>query len=381
MAYVFDFPEDSAFNNTIFLSYKLFNRSDKIYHNTYLGVFTDTDIGYPYDDYIGCDVERSSYFGYNGNPVDGSGQPYAYGANPPVQSVAILGGPYMDPDGLDNPRVDNNGHQLCNESVNGTNFGDSIVDNERWGMTGFLYFYSNGVPAYMTNPLYARDYYRYLRGIWLDGEPMHYGGNGHSGTGGNGPVCHFMFPGQSDTLNWGAGCVTPDPVNWTETTAMNAPGDRRGIGSSGPFTFNPGQQQEFDLAYTFARDYTNSNPSGSIGKLKVLSDVIRNSFTQNVLPDGNSFNGIVNKTGASQLQVEIFPNPASSRVYFRFDRIVNEPVNIRIFNSNGMLIRTETKTSSERKMALDITSLQSGLYLLSFETKGLVTTKKLSVIR
>jgi len=139
MAYAFDLPSDSAFNNTIFLNYKIFNRSQRTYYNTYLGIFTDLDIGYAYDDYVGCDVYRSSYFGYNGRPVDGTGQVYAYGNHPPAQSVTVLAGPSLNPTGVDRPKVDNSGHQLCNESINGTGFGDGIPDNERLGMTSFVY--------------------------------------------------------------------------------------------------------------------------------------------------------------------------------------------------------------------------------------------------
>lgn len=381
MAYAFDLPDDSAFWNTVFLNYKIINRSDKIYHNTYLGVFTDTDIGYPYDDYIGCDVERGMYYGYNGTPIDGSGQPGTYGANPPAQSVTFLGGPFMDPDGLDNPKVDGNGHQLCNESVNGINFGDSIVDNERMGMRKFVVCNNGGVPNYMTDPNSPPEYYKYLQGIWKDGERMHYGGNGHSGSGGTGPECDFMFPGESDTLGWGTGCVPPNPLNWTETTAGNPPFDRRGMGSCGPFTFQPGMVQELDLAFTFARDYNNNYPSGSIGKLGELTDIIRKSFTTNLLPNGNSFNGVDNRTGVSLLQVQLFPNPASSRAYIRFDGSVNEPVSIRIINANGILIRTEKRTSVDRMITVDLTGLTSGLYLLYIETKGQAVTKKLSIIK
>lgn len=381
MAYAFDLPDDSAFWNTIFLNYKIINRSDKIYHDTYLGVFTDLDIGYPNDDYIGCDVERSYYYGYNGDSIDGSGQSYAYGANPPVQSVAILGGPYMDPDGVDNPRVDGNSHQLCNESVNGINFGDSIVDNERMGMRKFVYCNNSGVPTYMTDPNYAPEYYKYLQGIWKDGERMHYGGNGHPSSGGTGPECDFMFPGESDTLGWGTGCVPVNPLNWTETTAGNPPGDRRGIGSCGPFTFQPGAVQELDLAFTFARDYNNSYQQGSVGKLREYTDSIRKSFTTNILPGGNSFNGIDNKTETSYLQAQLFPNPTSSRAYIRFDRIVNEPVNIRIYNANGLLIQSEKRTTMDRMITLDLTGLSSGLYLVSIETKGQAVTKKLSIVK
>ncbi|HSN49661.1 MAG TPA: hypothetical protein VLR52_00420, partial [Bacteroidales bacterium] len=151
MGYAFDMPEDTAMKNTVFLNYKIYNRSQKTYDSTYLGIFTDIDLGFAYDDFVGCDVERSMYFGYNGRPIDGSGQINEYGANPPAQAVTVLAGPYMDKDYLDNPRFDNNGNQLCDYSVNGTNFGDEIIDNERFGLTGFAYINNSvsGVPSYM----------------------------------------------------------------------------------------------------------------------------------------------------------------------------------------------------------------------------------------
>jgi hypothetical protein len=287
----------------------------------------------------------------------------------------------MDPDGLDNPKVDSHGHQLCNESVNGVGFGDGIVDNERLGMTNFMYLNNSGsVPGYMTDPLYSPQYYELLQSIWKDSVPLKYGGNGHYPSS-YGSTCKYMFPGISDTLCWGAGCILQSPLNWTEFTADNAPYDRRGIGSSGPFTFQPGQEQDFDFAYTFARDYTGTYPGGSIGKLGDLTDTIRKYFLTNILPDGSSFNGIGNITGNSSLQAQLFPNPASSVLYIRFDRIVNDPVNIRIINNNGTMIRSEEYTPVNRMITLDISRLSAGLYFISIETKDQIITKKVSILR
>jgi hypothetical protein len=67
MAYAFDMPDDSAFKNTILMNYKIFNRSSRTYYNTYFGAFSDLDIGDWHDDYICCDVGRSSFIGYNGS--------------------------------------------------------------------------------------------------------------------------------------------------------------------------------------------------------------------------------------------------------------------------------------------------------------------------
>ena len=381
MAYVFDIPSDTALKNTVFLSYKIINRSANTYNNTYFGVFTDLDIGWYLDDYIGCDVQRGYYYGYNANPIDGSGQSYAYGANPPSQSVTFLGGPNMDPDGIDNPKTDDHGHQLCNSSVNGLNFGDGIVDNERLGLTNFAVFNNSGVPNYMTDPNYAPEYYNMLQSKWKDSIKMHYGGNGHPSSGGTGPACNLMYPGLTDTLNWGAGCVNLGSAeNWTETTAANAPGDRRGMGSSGPFTFNPGQEEDLDLAFTFARDYTGTQSGGSVGKLGALTDSIRKIFITNVLPNGESFNGIANKQTITPNFVQVFPNPASTRVYLRFNNNV-KTTDIRIYNANGILIRSEQFNPQGKLISLDISGLSSGLYLITIEVQGKIVTRKVSIIQ
>ena len=218
MVYAFNAPNDEALNNTVFVNYKCFNRSANDYHDTYLGLWTDWDVGYGWDDFVGCDVQRNSCFAYNGYPVDGAGQPWAYDDNPPVQVVTILNGP----DGL--------------------------------GMTGFMYH--NNSSADNGDPETAPEYYNYLRGIWKNGTRMQYGGDAY-GTpeiGVVGPECNYMFPGDSDPDNIGTGGVAPNGgyntngKYWTEEECGNAPSDRRGLAMVGPFSFTAGGVKELDYA-------------------------------------------------------------------------------------------------------------------------------------
>jgi hypothetical protein len=384
MAYAFDMPEDTALKNTVFLNYRIFNRSQNTYDTTLLGVFTDIDLGYSNDDYMGCDVQRSMYYGYNGTPVDGFGQSYAYGVNPPVQGVTILGGPLMDPDGLDNPRYSNTGQQLCDFSVNGVNFGDSIVDNERFGLTKFLYFNNSnsGVPGYMTDPYYAPEYYLFLNGIWKDGSPMIYGGNAHFSAGGYGPVCHFMFPGLSDSLNWGVGCVPPNgPVLWTESTAQNNPQDRRGMGVTGPFTFKPGDVQELDIAFTWARDYDTLSASGSLAKLQQLTDTVNKVFATNRLPNGNSFNGISDHLRSSGLTFKIYPNPAADDMNIEFGReTLAANTTIDLMTSQGNCVKRIVVNDHRKSVHFDVSEIPSGLYFIRVTTTESMVVKKVVVM-
>ena len=252
----------------------------------YLGLWSDFDIGYGWDDYIGCDVQRSSYFGYNGTPIDGSGEPEAYGDNPPVQVLTILAGPYMEADGRDNPEFNGDCDALFNETYpadkyayNGFNFGNGIVDDERLGMTGFMYH--NNVVGTNGDPSEPEDYYNYLRGNWKNGNHMQYGGNGFEGQNVVGPECNFMFPGDSDPCNFGTSGIAPnEDYNtgdkfWTEVECQNAPNDRRGLGMVGPFNFNAGSTQVVDYALTTV--WKNDDHS-AMERMDAIIDHIKDTF-------------------------------------------------------------------------------------------------------
>jgi hypothetical protein len=132
-------------------------------------------------------------------------------------------------------------------SINGINFGDSIVDNERFGMRRFVYHNNLGGYWAMTDPDRAAEYYNYLRGFWKDGIRMRYGGNAHPNAGGDGPECDFMFPSDTDPCNWGTHGIQPNyitgaggsGVKWTEETAGNEPYDRRFMQSAVHLPLSP----------------------------------------------------------------------------------------------------------------------------------------------
>jgi len=151
----FGFATNDEVNNMTFYSYEIINRSTFTLTNTYFSQWVDTDLGFAQDDYVGCDVNRGLGYCYNGVSIDGTGQVEAYGIQPPAIGVDFFQGPYMDPDGIDNPKYQYlidpatgdtlEKIQLCDVSINGINFGDGIVDNERFGMRRFVYrFYVPG---------------------------------------------------------------------------------------------------------------------------------------------------------------------------------------------------------------------------------------------
>ena len=160
MAYAFDCPGDSAFNNSTFCNYRVVNRSDTTYHDCYFGINTSWYLGEPWDNYMGCDTLLHSYFCYNGDDYDESwpgsnDTSWGYEHHPPALSVSFLNKP----------------------------------------MTNYLNFYDQqplGVPSKEYH------FHNYMKGILQDSSFLTYGAWGYNGA----QPTRFMFPGDpQDTLS------------------------------------------------------------------------------------------------------------------------------------------------------------------------------------
>lgn len=363
MVYGFDAASDTALFNTVFVHYDLINRSTNSYTDCHLGVFTDLDIGEASDDYIASDVTRGSYYGYNGKETDGNGQYFAYGDNPPAQSVTILAGPLKNDDGLDNPAGG------CDESINGLNFGNDIIDDERLGLTIFSNFwrYNNGI-IIEPPPLSGIQLFNYMKGIWNDFTPFMYGGNGHSELGAVGPECKFMFPGNSDPFNWGTDCNFPEggynqgTKFWTVEETRNKPGDRRGLGAVGPFSFSPGQVHEVEIAYCTGQG--NAGVGSSVNQLLRNIDSLLFKVSHNGLIIPNSALGI--KPEESIESFRIYPNPASTFITLQGIPL-NQPTEYAIYNMVGSKVAVG-KCLPGSQTSIDIHNLTSGLFILKLTT-------------
>ena len=358
--------ERNPFNNTVFMSYKIFNRSMQTYYDTYISVWTDFDIGYASDDFVGCNVSNGNYYGYNGRDIDGNGEVTSYGENPPTQGVSILGGPYMDNDGIDNTDGE------CDESINGAGFGDGIIDNERYGMMGFVK-YSNGAPSAIEDPILAIDYYNYMQGLWKDGSPRVYGGNAHPDYGGDSLYpSRYMFLGDSDPCNWGTNGLEPSWDSlWTEETAGNRSDDRRGLGSTGPFTFQAGSVHYLDIALVTAPG-DQETPSKDL--LQEYIAQIKQDYLLNPDEFGNQYLSIPEETKIAQ-QLLVYPNPADGDI-IRFELNNEQAAEYLIYNATGQIIETGT-LAAQKENSLNIGHLKAGWYILEVKIDGQVLRSKL----
>jgi hypothetical protein len=319
MAYAYDCPTDPALNGTIFIHYDIVNLSNNNYYNTFFSLFTDFDIGYANDDYIGCDTARNTYFGYNGTVVDGLGLNNHYGAHPPAQAVTSL---------------------------------SKSLDY-------FLAMYNPPFGSPVTqDPELASEYYLNMQGRWKDSTHISFGGGGYNS---GGPQTNFMFP---DTTAAGV---------WTEESAGNPPGDRRGLGSFGPFTFNANTTISYDFAYIYARDIFNTR---STQLLKLYIDNIQSYYENDTTPCGGNFSSI-NKVKTKSNSVIVYPNPTEDNIFIEFQNIV-ENADYRIYNLSGQLLQSGF-IKDTKFYRLNVSSISAGFYFLVINNGTKVYTKKIVI--
>ncbi len=87
-AYAYKTP--GMLSRTVYYEFAVQNKSGMKYDSLVMGLFSDADLGYAFDDYIGFDSAHRMGISYNGNSVDGSGQPNSYGTSIPISGVSLV---------------------------------------------------------------------------------------------------------------------------------------------------------------------------------------------------------------------------------------------------------------------------------------------------
>jgi len=363
MVYGFACFGTESLENTLFVDYSIYNRSQQTYTETSVGFFSDLDLGGYSDDFIGSDVQRSTYYVYNGDSIDTPiGGSQAYSGVPPAQGITFLSGTLQNSDGIDNAIGFGPG-----ESTNGSGYGDGIIDNEVRGLDHFMYFTQSGASC-CTSPTNAIEYNNYLHGYWKNGEQLTFGGTGIYGQ----FESNYMYPGTTDSLLFGTQGVDPNYVDsrgWCEEAENNSPHDRRGIGSTGSFTFEPGDVQELTIAFVFAKSDT-GNQHSSVALMQQYIDEVRDMYNADTTPCGSGvFSSVKPSENEVRQSLTIYPNPTSSVLNIQG---INENSPYQIFDITGKLIIS----GSLSQESVQVSNLTTGLYFINIEGQSQRFIKK-----
>jgi len=210
------YHSDDALNDASFVQYNIINRGVLTLTETYVAKWADLDLGCSIDDYVGTEVNKGLVYGYNAdlNDENCAGE-LGYGNQVAALGIKMLAGPAADNDGIDNPLTTDLEEMETLDGIayasQGQGYGDGIVDNERLGLRGTLFYSRNDqtpTPGINGSPDTAPDYYNYITNKWRNGSPVTYGGDGiSSGT----IETKYMYPGDSDPLGVGTAGELPYP--------------------------------------------------------------------------------------------------------------------------------------------------------------------------
>jgi hypothetical protein len=258
MAYSFYGTPGNVLERTIFTRYEITNKSSNKYHDLFLGIFSDIEIGCYNDDYIGCDTIGEFYYGYNATDHDScvtnTGQLFGFITNPPVQSVVFLS------------------HPLDRFSLGFSSF--STIPNS----VKYNYILQNKDEngSYVVNPITGSEEYH-------------------------------MFPGNPS-----------EATEWSMASTNVPPHDSKGIGSSGPFTLQPNETITFEVAYVVhpKGDLTNSSNvtemQAEVDELHgfhdgyhpvSIAEVQQKDWSFNIYPNPNSGSFSINIEGTATYEV------------------------------------------------------------------------------
>lgn len=329
-------------DSTVFINYRLYNRTANDYDSLYLGSWTDFDIGSYDDDYIGCDVQRNMYYGYNGDINDGtSALPTVgtYGANPPAQGVLFLRGP----------------EPVLNDGVDNDHDGQADEPNEFCSFNRFVYYNNNF--SVTGNPSTDWDYYKYMQGRWLDSSYITYGGNGYGGM----IPYPYMFPGTSDT----------SVALWSEASEGNTPFDRRGLGVSGPFPLPAYKEMCIDFAYIFGRG--NNGPASGIAAMQQAADSAT-AFYANTTPCLCTPNPLGLAEHEQRQIIHAYPNPSAGTFSFYWP-LKSGDAQVEVYNINGERLISCRLAANNSDIQLE--AYPPGVYLLRIIDGNSVATARL----
>ena len=287
--------------DAVFKKVKLINKSNSPIDSMYITYWTDDDMGWANDDFVGFDKVLNLGYSYNGDNDDEDN----YGPAPPTVGHLLLQGPIVKGELTDSA--------LYN--------GKYLTGYNNLPMTSSMFYI--GSSAIFGDPelgVYAGagQFYYQMQGRLWNGDPV-------------------LNPVTGDTTVFG---LDGDPVNgigWYEGEGWSGgelPADRRYIMSSGPFTMAPGDTQEVVYAIFMARGSSNIQ---SVAELKKSARLLH-EFWGNDIPVSVSRNNNLTPTQFSLSQN--YPNPFNPSTTIKYSIpqstvILSKAKNLQDFSSQS----------------------------------------------
>ncbi len=319
--------DNPGYQDMQFIKWDIINKSTNPWNNTYFALFCDADLGFPEDDYIGCDTTRNLGYCYNADNDDG-GTIYSYGANPPAVGFKML----------------------------------NCLGNPALNMKSFVYMEctSCAPPPCESDPNgEPNGAYNMMKGVKKDGTPWVIPNTNPPQT------TKYCYSGDPETnsgwTEFGGRIRNCDGLLTGQLQIPVPPGDRRLIMGTGSetFTVNPGDTQRVGITQLIARGSNNLN---SVTLLKQLSDVAQSlcdsGFVIGVKQISSQFPGTFKL-------YQNYPNPFNPVTNIKYAVPYRTKVNIKIYDVNGRevsVLVNEVQNTGSYSVDWNAENFASGVY-------------------
>jgi hypothetical protein len=336
----------SSLTDVLFKKYKVINKGNNDITDMYFTYWTDDDLGFAGDDFVGCDTLLNLGYTYNGDSNDEG----FYGTPPPAVGHMFVQPPIIQAETTDSARY----------------YKGWIKGFKNLPLTAFSLFL--GASQYYDDPMmgdYAgtQQVYNHMQGFFWDGSPM-------------------MDPNTILTTHF---CVAGDPVSGTGWYEGNGwpngpvPGDRRFMLTTGKFNMARNDTQEVVIAIIAAQGSDNLQ---SITELKKTAEIVQ-YFYNNYVPETVDVNYLPPLPEYYYLG-QNYPNPFNPITRISYELPVSGLVTLKLFDILGREISTlvnEEKSAGKYQVGFSSGSLSSGIYFYTLTSREYSKTKKMVVIK
>ncbi|MFA6025093.1 MAG: T9SS type A sorting domain-containing protein [Ignavibacteriaceae bacterium] len=350
---VFGFAQENYLKDVVFKKYKLINKSQTTVEEMALSYWSDPDLGFAGDDFIGIDTTLQMSYCYNGDNNDED----FYGENPPAIGYLYLQNPYVQSAQSDSGLIDGK----WRKGIKNIRIGANIPGLKQMGSGTF-----SDPP--MNQYIGTVHWYNFMNGLGRDTLPM-------------------VDPNTQQKVKI---ALAGDPVvktGWYEGEGWpNGPslgGDRRLYTSTEKFTLAPEDTQEIVIAILLARGTSNLN---SITELRNVATQVRDFYYSQFLTDVND------ETVQPREFVlhQNFPNPFNPSTVISYQLSVSSKVSLKVYDILGNEVVTlvdEVKPAGKYQVNFNTQNttngkqLTSGVYFYQLHAGDFIQTKKMIILK
>lgn len=351
---LFGFSQENYLKDVVFKKYKLINKSQTSVEEMMLSYWSDPDLGFAGDDFIGIDTTLQMNYCYNSDNNDEG----FYGENPPAVGYLYLQNPYDQSVQSDSGLFDGKWRKGIKNIRIGANIpGLKSIGSEPDFGDPLLGKYSG-----------TSQWYYVMQGLTEDGLPM-------------------VDPNTLQQVKIG---LAGDPVaktGWYEGEGWpggpSLGGDRRLYTSTDKFTLAPGDTQEIVIAIMLARGTSNIN---SITELRNLATQVNDFYYSQFLTD------IQDKTVQPNEFIlhQNYPNPFNPSTVISYQLSVSSKVSLKVYDILGNEVVTlvdEVKPAGKYQVnfktqhTTNSKQLTSGVYFYQLRAGDFIQTKKMIILK